>query len=433
MQHFRRITSLQEDMEALGLTRPSKNKYTGFASEKPDPIEEKNDAAAQSKKLSEEIDSIVAELTENNETVELQEGEETSAGDHEKARLARRKKKAFINKARKLRQKKNAYKLHQKRLSSLKKGRSAGPRRRFVLKQAMGESVDLLNSLKELNLEMTGNIYETLEDGFLNVDQLAATLGRKFAVVEEMLPVEHPESEYDYEDGDDNVKSGGKTGDATDSAKDAPSGNVMSKDDHPESPAPRGNVKFEQDDDYDMKDQEDDSGDKKISVDMTDEMFNFRLEAQDALDAMKTHVISPEEAGNILRDMVQYLGGAMKMYMDLAKNIGQYAYAGVGAPRPNPEMVKDNVSQQGHNYAGQDDLDKVGIKPEGNVMECMELSESIKHSDIKKAESYLKELIGIGQKLKKELFGKGKAEAGNFLNSISEASNSLGVIKKDVM
>jgi hypothetical protein len=374
---------------------------------------------------------------------------------------------------------------------------------------------------------------------------------------ESELPVEHPPSEYGYDKDPDNIKDGGKTGDATDSAKDAPKGNVAHKDDHPDNPTKKGNVKFEADscgDDDDDDDDDDEYGESiviedadlgsfdlqiveraakkkkkgkakasgdtmsnlykrgdvedpealggflkwhgsynkasgkykqhgkakgnkpkigmakshkeslaflnmvfgenydfsdlsendvvdfalmiertaakkkkaidsggdtmgdlykrgdiqdpeavggflrwhgsynkatgkykkrgkakgkknkpkvgfskkyKEDIDLTNqELTMIRMEAQDAMDNLKTHVISPKEAGTILRDMVGYLGGAMKTYMDLARNIGKYAYAGVGAPPPNTEMIRNNVSQQGHNYIGRDDLDSEPASPE---------------------------------------------------------------------
>ena len=231
-------------------------------------------------------------------------------------------------------------------MTSLKKDRSAGSRRRFVLKQSLGTSAGILESLESLDLELTGNIHEEFEKGFDLVNELAATLGRKFAVAEEamiqmemeMVPeIEHPESEYDYKDDEDNIKAGGKTGDATDKAKDAPKGNVKAESEELEE-------------------------DCEEHIDMSDEMVNLRLEAQDAMDKLKTHAISPKEAGDILRDMVQYMGGAMKAYMDLAQGIGKYAYAGVGAPRPDAHMIaKDRMK---HNYIGKDELDTEPASPE---------------------------------------------------------------------
>jgi len=311
------------------------------------------------------------EESENMTEEELAEGlikkrlKRMKAGDRAKARQNYRKKKKTILRKRHKREKKAKTKIRHKRITALRGNKKAGSRRRFQLKNDIHECQDLNESLEGLDLSRGWDLFEEVERGFGLVDQFSGVLVRKFAVAEEALrgleegsiPVEHPDSEFGYDEEPENTKKGGKTGDATDSAGDAPKGNVKSNDDHPDHKTPKGNVKFEADgDDEDDDDEDDEDEEKNESIDMPSEMVMLRLEAQDALDKMKTHVISPSEAGSILRDMVTYLGGAMKTYMDLASGISKYAYAGIGAPGDYGVSVKDNTDQTGHNYIGKDDL-----------------------------------------------------------------------------
>jgi len=423
LNHLRRMTTMQEDFEALGLTRRSGRSH-GLPSEMSEdravqPFEFNEDEAfdldlneSDTAKLLEGIDDDLDDLFREANGDDLEEDaspeiepekldEDDSdfdadfamlnedAGDLSEALLRKRlkrqkpaeraaarrdykRKRTSVLRKRKKREKKSVFKIRKKRITALRGKKKAGHRRRFSLEQDINDTAYAVDILE--GIELKGNIYEELAEGFMRVDEVATLLSRKFSVCEEILeqleidlgedvPIEHPESEYDYEDPDaPNYIDPRKTGDATDSAKDAPKGNIASKDDHPEAGTPKGNVKFE-DCDHDDDDDDDDDDDMEESVDMPSEMIMLRMEAQDALDKLATHVISPAEAGNILRDMVGYLGGAMKSYMDLAKDIGSYAYAGIDLPGEYTGGV-DQDSGAGHNYIGKDDLDTEPASPQ---------------------------------------------------------------------
>jgi len=413
LNHLRRMTTMQEDFEALGLINPSRSN-AGFPSEMTEDRSVRpfdfNDAdtidldlnESDTSTLLEGIDEDLDDLfRESEETDNLDEDDDLSgildedadysaldltpdelsealvrkrlkrqkAGVRAQARREYKKKRGSVLRKRKKREKKSSFKIRKKRITALRGTKSAGPRRRFSLEN----NEELLNTFESIDLK--GNAHEGLIEGFMRIDEVATLLSRKFSVCDEIIdqleselfgeegiPVEHPDSEYDYENPDaPNYIAPGKTGDVTDTAKDAPKGNIASKDDHPQVKTPAGNVKFEMDGDSEDDDEDDDDDDMEESVDMPSEMIMLRMEAQDALAKLKTHVISPAEAGAILKDMVGYLGGAMKTYMDLAKDIGQYAYAGVDQPGEYTGGV--NIDTAKHNYIGKDGLENEPASP----------------------------------------------------------------------
>lgn len=468
MKHFRHVGSLQEDFAALGLVN-KKPSAPGFPRETPDQLSESQldedgfedlDLDAIVEEEDSELDALIEDNSESLTEDELNEDElnedeidevrlvrqrlkRGKPGDRAKARQDYRKNRTQILRDRKRRAKKAGVKIKRAKFQKLKGGRSAGTRKRFALAASSEKLANLMESITDVDLELTGNVHEELERGFANVDAVASMLCRKFAIIEEMehgLPVEHPESEYG-EEGDENMKDGGKTGDATDSASDAPKGNITHGDDHPDHKTPKGNVKFEgeeyDDDEDDDDDDDSDSDEMEESKFSSVDMAQLRAEASDSMDKLKTHVISPAEAGVILKDMVTYLGGAMKSYMDLAKSVAKNAYPGEDMPMDVGHNVKDNVDQAGHEYIGKDQPEDADGNPKvldrGRMGESEQLEE-MKTGDIKAADKMFKDMMKYAKSWKKELHGKGAAggDAGVFAAELADCYKAFKALRKSL-
>lgn len=110
----------------------------------------------------------------------------------------------------------------------------------------------------------------------------------------------------------------------------------------------------------------DDSMGESRRIDLSFEMAKLRTEADDVLAKMKTSVLSPQQAASVVADMVQYLGGAMKAYLDLASQVmsgyQQGGYAGQGAPGEEKAAPEDNKND--NKYIGKDPPADAGVSPE---------------------------------------------------------------------
>lgn len=236
------------------------------------------------------------------------------------------------------------------------------------------------------------------------------------------VPVEYPGLSVDWENPDaPNIKPTGKDMDATDYAKDSKLAGNVKEDDMDPSDNQEWWVDVDSDDDGECGDVEvdmddmDDSGDLDVSmddgdmsmddgdmsmddadsdemgdseddeieldfsiddeeemameskrVDLSYEMAKLRTEAEDVLAKMKTSVLSPADAASIVKDMVVYLGGAMKAYIDLAAQVSnqyqQGGYAGQGQPNDETAAPEDNKNV--NKYAGQEAPPEAGHSPE---------------------------------------------------------------------
>ena len=286
-----------------------------------------------------------------------------------------------------------------------------------------------MKALQELRKLHNANSPKTnvqLIEALKRVSKNAQTLCRKFAVLEEIkygqlkesimnIPIEHPESEYGWENPDaPNITVGNKDGNATDYASHSKlKGNVKAEDDMDPSDNQEwwadvggdDDVSDDMDaevdaDDMDMDDSDIDMDDSEIGseddldaelsnddddemdldfdvsddeeafeskkVDLSYEMSRLRTEAEDVMQKLKTSVLSPADAGQFVKDMVSYLGGAMKAYLDLAAQISsEYTaggYAGQGAPADAAGKVDDNGNV--NKYAGVEIPAEAGESPE---------------------------------------------------------------------
>lgn len=391
MQHFRKVTSLQEDFQMLGLLKPR--------TEADEPVVKKpEDEEGADAEVKKEGDEPVLPPTEGEEG-EKKDGEEDeeqteaklirqrtkrmSGSKKAKARLSARKHKAKRKRTTKLKKRLTKFKNRIKKFIRLKGKKKAGPRTRFKLAAGMDHRMaNMLESLDTMSLVMKGSVQEDLSGAFKNVILLSSTLARKYAVMEEImlkledaLPVEHPDSASGYDLDKKNVKVDGKTGDAMDTTMDTPAteeeepivdmtkeeegdgGEGWDWEDDSEEEGDDGETMGDDDMDGDMDDDgedEEDEEDAEVeeSRGLEHDLMQLRLEAEDVLDKMKTSVLSPDVAADVLKDMVAYLGGALKSYMDLAASIAPYAYAGQGAPAPVGQGVVP--AEGGNKYAGQD-------------------------------------------------------------------------------
>ena len=369
---FRKVTTLAEDMANLGLGG--------------------HEAAPEAGN----------ELTEA--TLKRVKTKRTTSSEKSKARMAARKGKAKRNRARRMQAKKSIYKTKMKRLKKMKKGKKGGPRTQLRLVTGLGRQGNLFESFNMATIDPASLTKEGVVEAFENVSKVSGVLARKFAIIEELmetsgLEVIHPESEHGYDLDTSNAVASGKTGDAMDTAADAPNGNLSANE--PKAGATKGEVEeddadpvdqapavdedeyteeagddevTEDDDEEVTEDSEDDEvteDDEDLeeeeekdevqeairrrvasrieSMPMDFELNAIRLEAENIAAQVAEGGMSPVAAGVVLGDMVSYLGGAMKVYDDLAAEL-QTVYVGTGEPieipgAPAPEDDKENPEE----------------------------------------------------------------------------------------
>jgi hypothetical protein len=413
MQHFRKITSLSEDFEALGLVSTKLDESQFFPRETPDP-----------------------ELID--EALRVQRTQKMSPADKAKARRYRQKNKSKLARQKTVRERKPQFQKNKEKHARLKGDRTAGPRRRFVLTQentsAMRLKMKKLEELRKLHNANSPVKVNRLLKTLLQIRENAQVLSRKFAVLEEIkygflkesaIPVEHPGSEYGWENPDaPNINAGNKVGDATDYSKDSKlKGNVKEDDmdpsdnqewwtdvdssddecddgsdglDSDDSDSSFDDADFGDDDlsdddlsdddlsddeielDFDLPDDEEkadedlkeegeensEDDEKELPesksfkrIDLSYEMAKLRTESEEVFSKLKTSVLSPSDAASVVSDMVVYLGGAMKAYIDLAAQISkqyqQGGYVGQGDLAASEGSPEDSKTDK--RYVGKDD------------------------------------------------------------------------------
>lgn len=405
---LRTVTSLQEDFKALGLIAPEARRSNALSEQT---TRQAAPAPAAPKK---EAKKPLTEGLVRQKTTRMPSSERA------KARASYRANKAQILRGRKVKAKKASFKLRAKKLAKMKGDKTAGPRRRFVLSTGLSKQATMLESISKSKLlfESKQNDRKTLKtllESFRNVAGLAGVMARKFSIMEDTialveadmgLPVEHPDSEYGYIDPSFNAKEGGKEGDATDYAKDAPKGNVTEMGD-PEmaegdeeaakvaadSAAADGDAmaSTSEQDDSAMGDEEDMMGDDEMSaaddavndVEFVDDdpcpsddfedddewgdddwdeeddsvlewskrhrgealdmdMARLRLEAEDVAIKLGAGMVTPQQAGSVLQDMAKYLGGAMQSYAELANFVNKYIGQDMPAPVPGAAPLEQS-------------------------------------------------------------------------------------------
>jgi hypothetical protein len=149
----RTVTSLKEDFERIGLLKESKE-MSAPASSKIDVVE--------SQQLTEGAEPTETptegELTER---LAVQRLKRRPASARAKSRLSYRKKKAKIRRKRKIRSRKSVVKRKMKRLKALKRGRSAGIRRRFRLATGLEQFANLIEQLQNSQITLAEGVDNT--------------------------------------------------------------------------------------------------------------------------------------------------------------------------------------------------------------------------------------------------------------------------------
>lgn len=453
-----KLTSLEEDFALIGLNREIKD-VSVFGT------------------LNEEIKDSEQWGEKLEEALKIKKLKRMSPADRAKARASYRSQKSKIKLKKKKLRKKPAYKRHAKKLKSLKKGRSAGAHRKFVV-TGLEQIGNLQESINQFVQELDGTKKDQMELCFENVKSVAALLADRLdeaeAYVDEMSgenlregfmkPEIYQGKAYvvDGNQGIDIVPEdvvgdlGLKVGeeindddprweeikkaisDFTENSRideigfqegwigrysapgylDSTGWNIYDSkeeaerelkdmygdeevEEAEESPVEDGELDFlddegESEEGEEFEGDEDEEDDDSVyggedfqeSRRISDNLRTLMTEAEDILSKFKTDVLSPSDAESILRDMVSYLGGAIKTFIDVAKGIEKYSYAGKDDPESNtvkPEnqtgdrkvvgQDKDLESEQDlkttsekRKVVGDDDkLDMVKVSPEGQT------------------------------------------------------------------
>jgi hypothetical protein len=367
MQHLRKITTLSEDMAALGLAAPAK---------------ENPKASRPAITESKARPKIKASIKESKKA----------------ASAVAKRKKAQESRARRLESKASAFKTAIKKLQKENKSR---PQLRLTL--GVDKTLKSLTSLRFTESTIRTAKRSEFTKAFESVSVVAGLLARKFAVLEDLMdiPVIHPDSAYGYDVDHSNMRDGNKDGDATDYAqgeveedgdeeiKDLapppavdPAQDAWQEDEDAPEDKPEGmpedeveecemqdeeDEEIKEDDgDADEDDKEDpigeedeegskaddveDEKEKKVaesaarrararyeSMPMNFDLNAIRMEAENLATQVSAGAsIGPSMVAGILNDMVSYLGGAMKMYQTLAGTM-QSMYVGKDQPAPNEE------------------------------------------------------------------------------------------------
>lgn len=329
----RPITSLKEDFEGMGLLK-SNTPASAPAANAPltEDIDNPADDLENIEEGAEFVDSETGEpLTESEltERLKIQRLKRRPASVRAKARIKRRKKKSQLNRKRRMKMRKSVTKRRMKRLKSMKRGRKAGIRKRFALTTSADRFGNLLESIKQFKfdlpadqikqeelikvLESTGGLATELRDKFDVIESIMAEMEMD-GLIEELVAEEAAalEEGYDLAGEEEGVE--------------------------------------EDCDDMDDDDDDDDDDDMEESLHMGDEMESLREETVQIMDKLNKSVLSPAEAMSALKDMVDYLSGAMKMYMDVATELApkmmpkEYEQPG-GAPKPVPVSVGDKEAK----------------------------------------------------------------------------------------
>lgn len=350
----RPITSLKEDFEHMGLLKQSGPPQEATAPLTEDENLETDDLLEEGLDLEGQPLEEGAELTER---LKIQRLKRRPASVRAKSRIMRRKKKSKINRKRRMKMRRSTTKRKMKRLKAMKRGRKAGIRKRFSLTTSAERFGNLMESIKSFNFAIPADQLkqEELIKVLESTQGLATELRDKFDVVESLMAemeMDHLIEEMLAEEAADEAQ--------LDESTELGEGEVAEG--------------CDEDDDYDDEDDDDDDDMEEANLHMGDEMESLREETVQIIDKLNKSVLSPAEAMSALKDMVDYLGGAMKMYMDVATELApkmmpkEYEQPG-DAPKPVPVAVGDKEA-----------------KPHiGQAMPPMETVDPVKPSEVGKA------------------------------------------------
>lgn len=426
MQHYRRITTLAEDFEKIGLSaqtlgvsRP-RNVRPLAEAEGDEPEGDDDGADAPEAPHAPEGDDD-APQTEGLQRVKTHK---MKAADKAKSRMAARKGKAKRNRQRRMQSKKAGYKRRMAKMAKMKKGKSAGGRMRFKLVQGMERAANMLEGVDVGRLVRDtdpAKQRKLMSEALVKVAGLAGALGRRYAVLESALldeeaslglDVMHAGSAYGWDDANSTSFAGGsapKSGEATDYAggekteddadpadADAPEampggepgeeeegvhvGNPSTEDDQSDDfdaemddeggdldmdlDADMGDEGCDADDDmdgdegddFDDEDEDDEAYESRaaprrpaltersnrnqtrrpiveaLDLPMDHELAAIRVEATEVALNLQQGNVSMGQASSLMGDMVSYLGGAMGLYNQLVKYLGELGYVGQDNP-----------------------------------------------------------------------------------------------------
>lgn len=290
MQHFRRITTLQEDFAKIGLSAETLGVPQRPSRVRPLVEDDQGDTPDDDATGDDEGEQTV-------EGLQRVKVKKMKSADKAKARMASRKGKAKRNRQRRMNSKKAGYKRRMTKLAKMKKGKSAGGRMRFKLVQGMERAANVLESLDVRRLVESTNPAKQrrqLAEALVKVAGLAGALGRRYAVLESALldeeaslglDVMHAGSAYGWDDANSTSFAGGsapKTGEATDYAGKAKTEDDADPIDGPAPEAMPGSDEGETDegvhvgnpsteDDEDPLDAPEDEGDEFDDADLGDD------------------------------------------------------------------------------------------------------------------------------------------------------------------
>jgi hypothetical protein len=320
----RTVTSLKEDFERIGLLKESKE-MSAPASSKIDVVE--------SQQLTEGAEPTETptegELTER---LAVQRLKRRPASARAKSRLSYRKKKAKIRRKRKIRSRKSVVKRKMKRLKALKRGRSAGIRRRFRLATGLEQFANLIEQLQNSQITLAEGVDNTemIMKALESIEKMSAQMAEHFDEIETFM-----EDQELVELAEELM--------SLDDLEEACSDDMDEEDDMDDEDEDSEEVDESTELDTDEPVVTDEVETEEGDVHMGEELRNLHAESVSIMDQMKKSVLSPSDAMAAMNDMLKYLSGAMKMYMDLAKemNVMSNEYVGQGAPKENPVSVGD--------------------------------------------------------------------------------------------
>jgi len=210
-----------------------------------------------------------------------------------KARRSYRAKKSVIKRARKKVRRTSKFKRRSKLLKRLKRGKSAGPRRRFILKMGIEQASNLLEQTKSFGFLMEAkevqfaDLLEGIKEASLSLAD-ALDEADAFMITVDDLDTDQGEEGYDWIDANQDGEY------------------------EPE----------EQEDEEECEDCDDEC--KWLDVCESKELRRLAEDAEAAFKDLSKGINTPEEMKKIITAMVQYLGGALETYTALAQEIKDY-------------------------------------------------------------------------------------------------------------
>lgn len=209
-----------------------------------------------------------------------------------KARRSYRAKKSVIKRARKKVRRTSKFKRRSKLLKRLKRGKSAGPRRRFVLKMGIEQASNLLEQTKGFGFLMEAkevqfaDLLEGIKEASISLAD-ALDEADAFLITVDDLDTDQGEEGYDWIDADQD-----------------------------------GEYEPEEQEDEECEDCDDEC--KWLDVCESKELRQLAEDAEAAFKDLSKGINTPEEMKKIITAMVQYLGGALETYTVLAQQIKDY-------------------------------------------------------------------------------------------------------------